>query len=69
MRSLQRDEVLRQGFRKMKKIVGFGGGLKGLRAPAKRRFRWLGTAACLLDARIPEPVGVGFEFWVLGLFS
>ncbi|CDY21990.1 BnaC09g00960D [Brassica napus] len=45
MRSLQRDEVLRQGFRKMKKIVGFGGGLKGLRAPAKRGFRWLGTAA------------------------
>ncbi|KAF2560068.1 hypothetical protein F2Q68_00014995 [Brassica cretica] len=30
MRSLQRDEALRQGFRKVKKIVGFGGGLKGL---------------------------------------
>ena len=45
MRSLQRDEILRQDFRKMKKIVGFGGGSKELRAPAKRGFWWLGTAA------------------------
>ncbi|WZY73352.1 hypothetical protein YC2023_005592 [Brassica napus] len=38
------DEALRQRFRKVKKEVGYGGGSKVLWAPAKRGFRWSGTA-------------------------
>ena len=44
MSSLQWDDALRQGFSKVKKRFGFGGGLKGLRAPTKRGFQRLGTA-------------------------
>ncbi|KAG2258027.1 hypothetical protein Bca4012_095318 [Brassica carinata] len=61
MSSPQWDDALRQGFSMVKKRFGFGGGSKGLRAPAKRGFQRLGTAACLLDARVPEPVGAGLE--------
>ena len=45
MSSPQWEDVLRQVFSVVKKRCGFGGGSKGFRAPAKRGFQRLGTAA------------------------
>ncbi|KAF3584032.1 hypothetical protein F2Q69_00026255 [Brassica cretica] len=45
MSSPQWDDALRQDFSVVKKRCGLGGGSKGFRAPVKRGFQRLGTAA------------------------